>query len=86
MGNEYFTIKSTVELNFDDPKTRDISYNSFLPELNRKKTERSSISMEKVKNSLVFQIESKDITAFRASVSDIIGFGKIIENTLKLSQ
>ena len=82
----YYSINSTIELNFDNSHTRDISYNSFLPELSSQiRSKRSQTKMEKVNNSILFSIESTDITAFRASVSDIIGFGKIIEGTLKLT-
>ena len=82
--NNPFTIKATVELKFIDSKTRDISYNSFLPELDKLNTKRSKIKMEKKENLLIFHIESSDITAFRASISDIIGLGRIVEDTLKL--
>ena len=84
--NNYFSINSTIELKFVNSHTRDISYNSFLPELNQIRSKRSQIKMEKVNNSILFYVESTDITAFRASVSDIISFGKIIENTLKLCE
>ena len=85
--NSSISIFSSVEFMFEDAKTRDFSYNSYLPELERAKTERSKISMKKKSNNtLIFHIESKDITAFRASISDVIGFGKIIENLLKISK
>ena len=85
--NKSFSITSSVEFIFEDSQTRDFSYNSYLPELDIIKTERSKILMEKIStNSIVFQIECTDITAFRASISDIIGFGKIIENLLKISK
>jgi len=84
--NNPFTIKATVELNFENSKTRDISYNSFLPELEKLNTKRSKIKIEKKENLLIFHIESSDITAFRASISDIIGLGRIVENTLKLCE
>ena len=84
--NNYYSINSTIELKFDNSHTRDISYNSFLPELNQTRSKRSQTRMEKVNKSILFSVESTDITAFRASVSDIIGFGKIIENTLKLTE
>jgi tRNA threonylcarbamoyladenosine modification (KEOPS) complex Pcc1 subunit len=81
------SIISSIEFVFEDAKTRDSSYNSYLPELDRAKTERSKISMKKNPNNvLIFHIESKDITAFRSSISDVIGFGKIIDNLLKISK
>jgi len=84
--SNHFSIKATVELKFTNSKTRDISYNSFLPEFDKLNTKRSKIKIEKKENLLIFHIESSDITAFRASISDIIGFGRIVENTLKLCE
>jgi tRNA threonylcarbamoyladenosine modification (KEOPS) complex Pcc1 subunit len=86
MSQTPFSIKSIIELNFKDSKIRDNAYNSYLPEFNKLKTKRSHISIEKKENSLIFQIESQDITAFRATVSDIIALGKIIENTIELTK
>ncbi len=82
----YFSINSTIELTFKDSNTCNLAYNSFLPELKKAKSHRSRILMEIKKHVLVFTIESADITAFRASISDIISFGKIIESTLKLCE
>jgi tRNA threonylcarbamoyladenosine modification (KEOPS) complex Pcc1 subunit len=84
-GNNYYTIKSTVEFNFKNSHLCEISYNAFLLELNEKKSRRSKISMEKKAGSLIFKIESKDITAFRATINEIIGFGKIIDNSLRIA-
>ncbi len=82
----YFTIKATIEIIFKNPQLRDISYNSFSPEFKRLQTKRSVVLMEKKSNnSLSFQIESQDITAFRATFNEIISFGKIIDNTLKIT-
>ncbi len=81
----FFSIKSTIELIFNDPSSRDISYNSFIPEIKKLQTKRSILSIEKKKTSLFFKIESNDITAFRASINEITSFGKIIENTLKIT-
>jgi len=83
--NNYYTIKSTVEFNFKNSRLCEISYNSFLPELEVKKSKRSKISMEKKDSSLIFKIESKDITAFRATINEIVGFGKIIDNSLRIA-
>ena len=82
----FLSIKSTIELIFNDPSSRDISYNSFIPEIKKLQTKRSILSIEKKNiNSLFFKIESNDITAFRASINEITSFGKIIENTLKIT-
>lgn len=82
--NSHFSIKSTIELHFKSSQLRNISYTSFLPDLKKLQTKRSNISIEKTNNeSILLNIESKDITAFRASINEIISFGKIIENTMK---
>jgi tRNA threonylcarbamoyladenosine modification (KEOPS) complex Pcc1 subunit len=85
--SDLFTIRSTVEIVFKNSQLRDLSYNSFIPELIKRqaKETRSKVAMEKKHNiSLVFFVESTDITAFRASINDIIGFGRILEGVLKI--
>jgi len=85
MSSEHpFLIVSQVEFKYSNPQIRDFSYNSFLPELRYSKKWRSKITMKKRKNSLLFNITSSDITAFRAAISDIISLGKVIESSLEL--
>jgi len=80
-----FSIKSTIEFQFKTSKIRDFSYNSFLPEFTKLQTKRSKVFMEKkTDNFIVFNIKSNDITAFRASINEIISFGKVIDNTSKI--
>ena len=81
-----FSVKSTIELKFNDLNLRDFAYNSFLPELTKSKSWRSTIKMEKSENNLFFTVESTDITAYRAAVNDIISLGKIIESSAKLTE
>ena len=69
-------IISRIEIEFKDEEIRDISYNSFIPELSQLSRKRTSLNIEKGKNSI--------ISAFRAAVSDIINFGKILEKSKKL--
>jgi len=85
--SDLFTIRSTVSFVFKNAQMLDLSYNSFLPELikHQAKETRSKVVMEKKdKNSLVFFVESTDITAFRASINDIIGFGRILEGVINI--
>ena len=85
--NNIFSIGSIIELKFNDPQTRDISYNSFIPEIEKLQTKRSKLEIEKRnRNILLFKIESNDITAFRASINEIISFGKIIDNTVRITK
>lgn len=86
MGNKsLFTIKSTVEIKFKNSQLCAIAYNSYIPEFNIKKSKRSEVKLEKFNESLLFIIESEDITAFRAVINEIVSFGKIIEGTYLIS-
>lgn len=83
--NKSFSIKSKIEFQFNTKQIRDISYNSFFPEFNKLQTKRSKVSMEKKNDcSIIFEIKSNDITAFRASINEIISFGKVIANSLNI--
>ena len=85
--SKIFSIESLIELKFNNSDTRDISYNSFIPEKKKLQTNRSIVLIEKKSsNILFFKIESNDITAFRASVNEIINFGKIIDNTISITE
>jgi tRNA threonylcarbamoyladenosine modification (KEOPS) complex Pcc1 subunit len=82
-----FSISSSIILNFNNSNLRDIYYSSFLPEFNELKTKRSKLYIEKKNNkSLIFKIESNDINAFRASINEIISFGKAFTDSLKIFQ
>lgn len=83
-SDNFYKIKSTLEIQFKNSNLCDIAYNSFLPEFKSQKSKRSKISLVKEENSLIFHIESNDITAFRASINEIISFGRIIDGVLKI--
>jgi len=83
-NNTLFSIKSSIQFQFVNSQLRDMAYNSYLPEIKKLQTKRSKVKMEKNNNLLLFDVECTDITAFRASVSDIVSLGKIIESTKKL--
>ncbi len=83
-NNTHFSIKSSIQFQFDNSQLRDMAYNSYLPEIKKLQTKRSKVIMEKNSNLLLFDVECTDITAFRASISDIVSLGKIIEATKKL--
>jgi tRNA threonylcarbamoyladenosine modification (KEOPS) complex Pcc1 subunit len=83
---DHFSIQSTIKLLFNKPELCSYSFNTFYPELNSIESKRSTIAMEQKGNSLIFSIESQDITAFRASVNEIVSFGKIIDDTIHLSE
>ncbi len=82
--NNLLFIKSTLEFQFKTLELCNYSYNSFLPEFKVLKSKRSTISLKKEEKSLIFSIESKDITAFRATINEIISFGRIFEGVLNV--
>ena len=86
MSNDnFFSIHAKIEFRFDSSQIRDSSFSSFLPEFKKLQTKRSQILMEKSNdNTIIFDIRSNDITAFRASINEIISFGRVITNTLKI--
>ena len=85
--SKIFSIESLVELKFNNSETRDISYNSFIPGIKKLQTNRSKVFIEKKPpNVLIFKIESNDITAFRASINEIISFGKVIDDTISITE
>ena len=83
--NKNLKVESIVKLKFNDSYTRDISYNSFIPEIKNLQTNRSKIMIEKEnKQTITFKIKANDITAFRATINEVIIFGKIVDNTKQL--
>ena len=82
--NSLLNIKSRLEFVFSTPELCNYSYNSILPEFEIQKSKRSTISLKKEENSLIFLIESKDITAFRATINEFISFGRIFEGVLNI--
>ncbi|MHA1987646.1 MAG: KEOPS complex subunit Pcc1 [Promethearchaeota archaeon] len=85
--NKIFSIESLVDLKFNNSETRDISFNSFVPGMKKLQTNRSKVFIEKNNPSnLTFKIKSNDITAFRASINEIISFGKIIDDTISITE
>ncbi len=84
MESNNFKIVSNIEIQFNNKELRDISYNSFIPEISQIPRKRTSLIVEKVKKSLIFKLKASDFTAFRAAISDIVNFGKIIEKNLNL--
>ncbi|TFG00104.1 MAG: hypothetical protein EU541_03270 [Promethearchaeota archaeon] len=82
-----YSIESTITFNFDNSDLRDFSFKAYHPELEIFKTDRSNIIMSKKDSrNLEFKIKSRDITAFRASINDIISFGKVFEGVSSLCE
>lgn len=83
-NQKIFSIESQVVIHFSNSDLCNIAYQSFLPDFNTKVSPRSKITMEKNNSSLIFNIKSIDITAFRASINEIINYFRIIDNTYEI--
>ena len=79
-----FSIESQVFIKFSNSNICNIAYQSFLPDFNTKTSPRSKITMDKNNSSLIFNINSNDITAFRASINEIINNFRIFDHTLEI--
>ena len=84
-NHNIFSIESQIIVQFTNSNTCDIAHQSLLPDLNAKSSIRSQIKVEKEAKSLIFRIKSLDITAFRASINEIINFFRIYENILEIN-
>lgn len=79
-SHNFYSISSTIQFNFESTPLRDYSYKAYQPELDIFETDRSNVVMNKKGSHILeFRIESKDITAFRATINDVVSFGKILE-------
>lgn len=78
-----FHINSKIFLQFTNKKLCEIAYKSYIPEF-KESSKRSKITLQLKDKDLIFTIKSKDITAFRAALNEIISFGKIFEKSVQL--
>ena len=82
-------IISSIKFEFNSAKDAEIFYRSFIPEFRDMPMKRSkwTISEPKVdSNEILFQIDSEDATAFRATINSLIQFANIVEKTINLTK
>lgn len=65
-------IKAEVAIKFDNSSTAEIVLHSLQPESSNGLTDRSSVLMEQINDSIRFVIAAKDITAFRATLNSYL--------------
>jgi tRNA threonylcarbamoyladenosine modification (KEOPS) complex Pcc1 subunit len=78
-----FQIKSKIFLQFTNNTLCEIAYKSYIPEF-KESSKRSKITLQMKDKDLIYTIKSKDITAFRAALNEIVSFGKIFEKSVQL--
>ena len=82
-------IISSIKFEFNSASEAEIFYKSFIPEFQDMPMKRSkwTISNPKVdSNEIIFQIDSEDATAFRATINSLIQFANIVEKTINLTK
>ncbi len=80
-------IISSIKFEFNSPNDAEIFYKSFIPEFQDMPMKRSKWTISNPKadsNDIIFQINSEDATAFRATINSLIQFANIVEKTLNL--
>ncbi len=65
-------IKAEVSIKFSNSRTAEIFFNTLQPESLNGLTDRSSVLMEQMNDSIRFVIDAKDITAFRATLNSYL--------------
>lgn len=82
-------IISSIKFEFNSPSDAEIFYKSFVPEFQDMPMKRSKWTISNPKadsNEIIFQIDSEDATAFRATINSLIQFANIVEKTIKLTK
>ena len=80
-------VASNLNLQFKTPEDADIFYQSFMPEFDTLPMKRSQWQISHSPESpcdILFDINSDDETAFRATINSVIQFAHVIEVTINL--
>lgn len=83
---------SNLKLTFDSAEHAVIFYQSFMPEFYDTPMKRSVWTIKRAQdgdesvppNEVHFEINSKDLTAYRATINSLIIFANMVEKTLHL--
>ncbi len=76
------SIKTTVQL--DSLDEADFMYNSLIPEVKDHHFERSQILMELEGSSLIFTVNSLDITAAKANISSVLRWISLVTELIQI--
>ncbi len=73
-----WVINCSLSLKFDTKEDAIIFYTSFMPEHGRIPRNRTKVALKQSGENIIFTIQAKDITAFRATINSILQFGNIV--------
>ena len=71
-GEKMENIKADISVNFSNSKDAQSVFSALQPETRISFTDRSKIRIEKQNNTIRFEIDAKDITAFRATINSYL--------------
>ncbi|NVM55023.1 MAG: hypothetical protein HWN66_15060 [Candidatus Helarchaeota archaeon] len=71
-------IRADISVKFTDPKTAESFFVALQPETLKTFTDRSTISIKKENDIIQFNIDAKDVTAFRATVNSYLIWMRIL--------
>lgn len=72
------TIKAEISIKFDNSTIAENFFISLQPESLSGLSDRSTISMEQINDSIRFLIDAKDITAFRATLNSYLVWLRVL--------
>lgn len=73
-------IQANVSVKFSNAETAEDFFIALKPETLKSFTDRSSISMKRVNDSIEFQIDASDVTAFRATLNSYLIWLRVLSN------
>lgn len=79
-------IKASISVKFSDSKTAKDFFISLEPETLKSFSDRSRISMKQEDDSIQFQIDAKDITAFRATLNSYLIWMRVLSTITPLCE
>ena len=65
-------------MKFDTKEDASIFYASYMPEHGTLPRNRSHVALQQSMENIIFTINAKDVTAFRATINSILQFGNIV--------
>ncbi|MBD3354183.1 MAG: hypothetical protein GF364_22060 [Candidatus Lokiarchaeota archaeon] len=81
-SKEKWKIQSSISLHLNSIDDAAIFLNSFTPELKTMPTRRSKLVISQEKSKILFQINAKDVTAFRATINSVLQFSNVVTKTI----
>jgi|WetSurMetagenome_2_1015567.scaffolds.fasta_scaffold575446_2 KEOPS complex subunit Pcc1 len=70
-------VETEIEIEFQSNEEAEIIFSSIKPEINGSPSDRTSVNIEVIKDTLKIDIDSKDTASFRASLNSYLRWIKL---------